>query len=272
MSDRVTLGGLQIRAAQSVLVRDVSIELEAGRVIALVGASGSGKTLTARAMLGLCDLDPGVVSADLAIRVGDREHRPYGELLGRGRTTRAERDRAFAEVRGTCIGYLPQDARGALDPLRRVGPQVAAAAPKNGKPPDPLPWLSRAGLPDGERVARLFPHELSGGMAQRVVIAQMLARGSRFLLADEPTSALDPTIQAEILVELKSLARQGIGLLLITHDLRVLPGFADQVWVMDSGTIVERTDAGALRDGRTTSDPARRLLDATRRIAAGRLG
>jgi len=268
MTDRIALSGLTIRVGPTTLVDGIGLDLAAGQLVALVGRSGSGKSLTARALLGMVDLDPGVVAADLAITVEGVTRRPYDGLS----SGRRARDRAFATLRGAVVGYLPQDCRAALDPLARVGPQVAAVAKLSGRPTDPLPWLRRANLVEPERVARLYPHELSGGMAQRVVIAQTLARGSRFVLADEPTSALDPTVQASVLRELRALADGGCGVLLITHDLRVLPGLADSVVILHGGRVAERTTAAALRDGALTSEPGRALHAATARIAAGVLG
>ena len=130
---------------------------------------------------------------------------------------------------------------------------------------DPVPWLRRAGLQDSERVARLYPHELSGGMAQRASIALALARGSRFLLADEPTTGLDPTVQEEILAELLSLRDQGVGLLFITHDLRLVPRIADALLVMHQGRLVESLNSGNLDS--LVSPAGRALWTATRRIS-----
>lgn len=269
--DAIELRGLRIRAGDRVLVDDVSLELRAGQVVGLVGSSGCGKTLTALSLLGLVDLQPGVVSADLAIHHDGATHRPWSEVLdGDDRA----RHRAFAPIRGRILGYLPQDARNALDPLFRVGRQVrdAAALRLGDADQDARPWLRRAGLQDPERVERLYPHELSGGMAQRVVIAQALARGSRFLLADEPTTGLDPTVQRGLLEELRDLATAGIGILFITHDLRILPGFADVVLVMENGRVVETTTPMKLQSGDVESAAGRQLVAATRQVAAGRLG
>lgn len=270
MPDAVQLQDLVIRVGERVLVDHVDLSLAASELVGLVGSSGSGKSLTAKSMLGLVDLEPGVVEGELRITVGAVEHRPYASCRGAGRRAR---DRAFHAVRGGLVGYLPQDPRDALDPLARVGRQVGSVARLGGHGPDPLPWLGRANLPQPERVARLYPHELSGGMAQRVVIAQALARGSRFLLADEPTSALDPTVQAAILRELRRLVDEdGLGVLLITHDLRVLPGLADRLVILAAGRVVERTTPEALRDGDVHSEAAVALVEATRAVAAGGLG
>lgn len=271
MADRIDLANLQVRVGTRTLLHDVALTIEAGRVVGLVGSSGCGKTMTARALLGMVDLVPGVVTADLSLVVGDEVHRPWARVLG---ADESARDRAFTKIRGRIVGYLPQDARASLDPLLRVGRQVrTAAALRTGNPEEnPRPWLLRAGLKDPERVEQLFPHELSGGMAQRVAIAQALARGSRFLIADEPTTGLDPTVQRGILDEIRRLASEGMGVLFITHDLRILPGLADEVLVMEDGRVVERLTAERLRDGELASAPGRRLVEATRRVAGGRLG
>jgi len=260
MSDRLAMEDLVVRIGDRILVNGASITLNAGRITALVGASGSGKTLLARSLLGLIDLAPGVVQAEYAIDIDGRTLRPYRGILGGGIR---KREAAFTPIRGDIVGYLPQDAIAALDPLWTVRKHVEAAALAafgSGSPAER--WLERAGLSDVNRVAALYPHELSGGMAQRVGIAQSLARQSRFLLTDEPTTGLDPTIQAAILGALKDLADSGIGILLITHDLRILTDLADDIVVMHEGAIAGSLDSAA----------GQRLVNATQKIAAGRLG
>lgn len=254
------LRGLRIEHRGRVLVDGVSLELAAGRVVALVGASGSGKTLTARSLVGMVNLEPGVVSGDLSVSIGSTTHVPY-------QTSLAQRD--FDAIRRV-VGYVPQNATAALDPSWTVRASLRESAPVGD---DALcAAMSRAGFSTPRPVLDLFPHELSGGMAQRVVIAQALLAGNNILVCDEPTTALDAPIQAEIVAELARLVAGGLGVLMITHDLRLLPGFADEVIFLDQGRVVEATDAGALVDGRLKSAPARRLVDATRRIAGGRLG
>lgn len=267
--DRLELKGLCIRAAGPAgtrdLVRDVSLSVEAGQVVALVGASGSGKTMTARACLGMVPVRPGVVAGSLRVTVGEEVHEPYAA---------ADREAAFRAIRGRLVGWLPQDAVGSLDPLWTVRAQVAEVLRlcKPGLQPterDVLGWLARAGFERPEAVVALYAHELSGGMAQRVGIALALARGSRFLLADEPTTGLDPTIQEAILAEMTELAQEGLGILLITHDLRLVPRVADRVVVMHEGVLVDDLPADRLHAA--TSAPARRLFEATARISGGRL-
>ncbi len=264
---RIELKNLQIRVGDRVLVSDAHLGLESRWIVGLVGSSGSGKTLTARALSGLVDLEPGVVSAELTLHGPTQVLRPYQGVLSQGQPAR---DLAFRSIRGRWITYLPQDSRGALNPLWTVRRhlEVSAESPDT----DLGAALTRVGFPNPRPVLRLYPHELSGGMAQRVAIAQALLRGSRFLVADEPTTALDPTLQLEVMDVLRAVVATGVGLLLITHDLRLLPDFADEVVVMDKGRVVERTGIQTLQDGGFEHPAARELLDATRRIAAGRLG
>jgi peptide/nickel transport system ATP-binding protein len=274
MPDRLTLTGLTVRAGQQALVQDVDLTLEGGEILALVGASGSGKTLTARSLLGLPGPQPGVVAAHLEIQVGETVHRPYeglAEAVAAGRCWRYWRraQPAWAAVRGQVVGYMAQDARGALDPLWSVERQLREAVALGPAGGTPVSWLARAGFACPEEVLALFPHELSGGMAQRVAIALTLARGSRFLIADEPTTGLDPTVQEAILAELRATARAGIGVLLITHDLRIVPRLARRVQIMHAGRTVEVLTSDALSVA--TSPEVRALLDATARVAGGLL-
>ena len=216
-------------------VRSVSFALGAGEALALVGESGSGKTSVLLALLGL--LGPGAVVTGSARCAG----RP---LLGA-----AEAD--LRRIRGGLIGTTLQDPRAALDPTQPVGRQVAEAAALHlrlgarAALDRAAEVLAECGLPQGRALLGRYPHELSGGMRQRVALAMALAAEPRLLLADEPTAALDPTVAAEVLDLLARLqARRGMGLLLVTHDLGVVARLADQVAVMYAGRIVERGAAG----------------------------
>jgi ABC-type dipeptide/oligopeptide/nickel transport system ATPase component len=249
--DELVAEGLRIDAGARTLVEDASFRVGAGEIVALVGSSGSGKTVTARALLGMIPFAPGRVAGRVAVTVG-------------GVTTTPRTDADFRPLRGGALGLLWQDARAALDPLRTVGAQVLAAARLAGITVPAAELLARAGFPDPLRVARLYPHELSGGMAQRAAIAVALARDSRFLVADEPTTGLDPSVQREILAQLSALAAAGRGLLFITHDLRLLPGFATRVVVMDRGRTVE--EATSIAD---LTGAGRLLVEATRKVAGG---
>ncbi len=273
MPDGVVLRGLRVEGPQGVLVQGVDLDVLPGRIHVLVGASGSGKTLSARSLLGMVDARPGVTQATLEVTWGDQTWRPYEGLDLNSRRARAVAERRFRPLRGSILGYLPQDARRSLDPLWTVGRQLRAALALREQPHDdgPAAWLARAGFPQPERVEPLYPHELSGGMAQRASIALALARGSRFLLADEPTTGLDPTVQEAILQELLALRDQeGVGLLFITHDLRIVPRLADRLYVMHAGSLVEDLPGDQL--DQLTSQPARALWQATARIAGGVLG
>ncbi len=272
MTDRLQLEGLRIVAGETALVHDVDLTLEAGEILALVGASGSGKTLSARSVLGLPGPRPGVVAASLAIHANGTVHRPYeglAEAVAAGRPGRYWRRaaQAFAPVRGHLVGYMAQDARGALDPLWTVERQLREALELGGQAETPAQVLGRAGFRHPDQVLQLYPHQLSGGMAQRACIALALARGSRFLIADEPTTGLDPTVQEAILAELQRLAADGIGVLLITHDLRIVPRVADRVQIMDRGRTVEALPAQLLSGA--SSPEVRALIDATARVAGG---
>jgi ABC-type glutathione transport system ATPase component len=253
VADELVWDHVQVRAGSALVLEDATLRVRAGEIVALVGASGSGKTVTARAAVGLLPFAPGRVAGALRIRLGDRTLEPRS-------------DADFRPVRGELVGLLWQDARGALDPLRSVGAQIRAAGRLAGKPADAEALLSRLGFTDAARVAALHPHALSGGMAQRAALAVALARRSRFLLADEPTTGLDPSVQREILTHLRAVAQAGVGLLFITHDLRLLPHFADRVVVMHAGRTAEEARTPAELRG-----AGRQLLDATRRIAGGAL-
>ncbi len=275
MSSALAMRGLVIRSTDRLLVDRVDLSVAPGELAGLVGASGSGKTLTCRSLLGLVDLDPGVVSADLAVPSPQGVRRPYAEVLGARRPRRA-RDRAFAGIRGRLVGYLAQNGPAALDPLQRVGRQVSRAAALRiresvGRRADrrsaSFPWLERAGFSPDEarRIERVFPHQLSGGMAQRVAIAQVLARGSAFLVADEPMTGLDATIQQRLVRVLRGLADEGLGVLVVTHDLGLIRGVADRVHLMDAGRRIETWSGEALAQGRAETEAGRRLVEATHR-------
>jgi len=233
--------GLTVKAGDAVLLSGVTFSLLPGEIVALVGSSGAGKSLTARACLGLLDLEPGQVAGEIVVNT-DR------------------------------LGYLSQDAQAALDPVWTVGRQLAEIIRLQDQDPTPEAldgWLRLVGFPAPERIRPLHPHELSGGMAQRVCAALLLARGCRFLLLDEPTSSLDPSVAHGLLAELGRLKAAGVGVLLITHDLRLVPQHADRVLVMAGGRIVEEAAASALDDA--SAPETRALLEATARIGAGLL-
>lgn len=260
MADSLSFTHLRIQAGSKVLVDTSGFEMKPGEITVLVGASGSGKTLTARSLLGLVPPLPGVVESDLFFSIDGTDYRPYADT-----PTPRKRHANFSPLRGHVIGYLPQNARASLNPVWRIGKQVSRCCRLQGGDPDPIPWLRKAGFDSPERVARLYPHELSGGMAQRASIALVLARGSRFILADEPTTGLDPTVQERILKELLHLRDSGVSILFITHDLRIVPQIADHLLIMHAGALVEKIEG--CDTSSLCSAPAKALWTATARIA-----
>ena len=220
-------------------VTDVSLSLQPGEIVALVGESGSGKSTTAAALIGLLP--------DNAQRRGGSIQLEGVELAGAPEST-------WQGLRGRRIGFVPQDPGLSLDPVRRIGKQLEEALTIHGVPKAEarrrVPGiLADVGLTDVERVARSFPHELSGGMRQRVLIGMAVAHEPALIIADEPTSALDVTVQRQVLDHLEALVRRkGIAVLLITHDLGVAFDRADRVAVMQGGRIVETGAARELRD------------------------
>jgi peptide/nickel transport system ATP-binding protein len=271
-ADYIAVDSLTVRAGEIVLVQDLSLRVNAGEIVALVGESGSGKTLTARSFLGLVRARPGVVAGHVTVAVGTELVRPH-EC-----TDDDDREAAFDRIRGRLVGYLPQDALGWLDPLWTIGRQVdeVVALASRGSSERSIErqqgafhWLRLAGFSRPERIVSLYPHELSGGMAQRACIALALARGSRFLLADEPTTGLDPTVQQGILRQMLALKKRNIGILFITHDLRVVHRVADEVIVLKDGQVVDRFAGSSLGEAR--HPVTTRLLKATVRISGGPL-
>jgi len=218
-------------------VRGVSLTLGAEK-LGIVGESGSGKSLTARALLRL--LPPA------AIVTADRLQFDGIDIL-----KASERD--MRAIRGRRAGLILQDPKYALNPIMTAGSQIAEAwrNQKKGSQREAMQaavdLLAQVQIRDPQRVAASYPHELSGGMGQRVMIAMMLAPDPELLIADEPTSALDASVQAEILRLLEDLvSRRGMGLILISHDLPLVSHFCDRVAVMYAGRVVEELAANDL--------------------------
>jgi len=216
----------------TVAVHGISFDLLPGEVLALVGESGCGKTKTAEALMGLVPARLGSVRAR-RLRLGDRNLLQLSEP-------------AMRKVRGCDISMVFQEPLTALDPVFRAGDQLAWVYQRHRGVGRRLArqaaagMLQRVGFADSERVLSCYPHELSGGMRQRVMIAMAMACEPQVLIADEPTSALDVTTQAQVLGELTGLAQaSGTSVLLITHDLGVVAQYCDRALIMRHGQLVE---------------------------------
>jgi peptide/nickel transport system ATP-binding protein len=210
--------------------------------LGIVGESGSGKSMTARALLRLVP-PPGEVTAD-RLRFDDVD------LLAAGART-------MRDIRGRRISMVLQDPKFSLNPVMRVGRQIAEAcrahqrASRTDARDRALDMLRAVRIRDPERVYQAYPHELSGGMGQRIMIAMMLVPDPDLLIADEPTSALDVTVQMQVLAILDDLvSRRGMGLIFISHDLDLVASFCDRVLVMYGGRIVETVHAASLQHAR----------------------
>ena len=219
------------------VVDGVSFDVADGQRMGLIGESGSGKSLTALALLGLL---PDGATAGGSIRWDDRE------LIGMP-------DRTLADIRGDEIGIVFQEPRTALNPIRTVGRQIAEAVrihervSRRDARRRAIAAAERVRLPDPEHIVDRYPHQLSGGQRQRIAIAMALACRPRLLIADEPTTALDVTIQAEILDLLRALVHDdGMSLIFITHDLAVLSQIAVDGVVLEHGRTVERAPVRTL--------------------------
>jgi len=220
-------------------VDGVSFTLERGRTLALVGESGCGKSLTSLALLRLVP-PPGRIEPGSSIRLGDTD---VLSLEGE----------ALRHIRGRRIGMIFQDPMTSLNPVFTVGDQIAEgvrahfAVSRAEARKRALRLLQEVGIPDPAERLNAYPHQLSGGMRQRVMIAIALSAEPEILVADEPTTALDVTVQAQILEVLDHLrAARGMAVLLITHDLGIVAGRADRVAVMYAGQIVEQAPTAGL--------------------------
>lgn len=220
-------------------VKNLSFQVNAGEILALVGESGSGKSVTARTLVGLSGEGVDVQANAIELTRHD------GSLCDLRYLT----DRDWRAIRGREIGFVLQDALVSLDPLRKIGQEVAEPIlthrllPREQIPIRVAELLTKAGIPDPENRAAQYPHELSGGLRQRALIASALAAGPQLLIADEPTTALDATVQKQVLKVFTALAQAGHGVLLITHDLAVVADVADRVIVMQHGALVEGGEA-----------------------------
>jgi peptide/nickel transport system ATP-binding protein len=220
-------------------VDGVTFSLERGKTMALVGESGSGKSLTSLALLQLVP-SPGRVETGSVIRMGETD-------------VLALRGEALRRIRGRRVGMIFQDPMTSLNPVFTVGDQIVEGILAHFKMPRAtareraLQLLQEVGIPDPSARLKAYPHQLSGGMRQRVMIAIALSAEPEILVADEPTTALDVTVQAQILEVLDRLQEsRGMAVLLITHDLGIVAGRADRVAVMYAGQIVEEAPTARL--------------------------
>jgi peptide/nickel transport system ATP-binding protein len=243
------------------VVDGVSFDVAPGEIVALVGESGCGKSLTGLALLDL--LPPPVRLAS-------------GDVLFEGRDVRSLPPREKERLRGGGIGFVFQEPGSALDPVRTIGSELIGVLRRHRgisraeARAEAVRWLARVALPDPERQMDALPQAMSGGMRQRAMLALALAGGPRLLVADEPTTALDVTIQAQILELLLELRRElSLAILLVTHDLGVVAEAADRALVMYAGEIVESASVRDLFD--RPAHPYTRGLLASR-PAAGEAG
>ena len=223
------------RRGTLVAVDDVSFEIKAGEVLGVVGESGAGKSLTGAAIIGLLE-PPGRISG--------------GEVLLAGRRIDNLAQEQIRQVRGREIGMVFQDPLTSLNPLFRIGEQLTetlqthADLDEKSARKQAIDWLAEVGIPSPEVRIDQYPHQFSGGMRQRVVIALALCANPKLIIADEPTTALDVSIQAQIISLLKRLCREhGTAVMLITHDMGVIAETADRVAVMYAGRLVEIGEA-----------------------------
>jgi oligopeptide/dipeptide ABC transporter ATP-binding protein len=217
------------------VINGVSYHLNPGEVLAVLGESGSGKSVTAQAIMGILDMPPAVI--------------PRGEILLEGRNLLDMPENERRAVRGKEIAMIFQDALSALNPVYKVGHQISETLrhrmdlSKQAAMARAIELMEQVRIPDAEQRVREYPHQFSGGMRQRVMIAMSLAMNPKVLIADEPTTALDVTVQAQIMDLLSDLRRErNMAMILITHDLGVVADVADRIAVMYAGRIVEHAD------------------------------
>ena len=224
------------------VTHDVSFNIAPGEVVALVGESGSGKTTTAQAIINLLPAGGKVLS---------------GSILLDGEDVTGASAARWRALRGSRVGLVPQDPGASLDPTKRSGDSIAEAfrihgsgglgslralgsGPRRILRQQVLDLLERVGIDEPARRARQYPHELSGGMKQRVLIAGAIALGPGLLIAAEPTSALDPELVGEVLNVMRSLAKEGMTMVCVTHEIGFAREVADQIVFMDGGVVVEK--------------------------------
>jgi oligopeptide/dipeptide ABC transporter ATP-binding protein len=247
-------------------VDGVDFELMPGEVLGLVGESGCGKTMTARSIMGLVPGSPGIVGGEIWF---SRENLLEG-LEKKDRNWRRQYQKRLREIRGKDMGMIFQEPELSLDPLFPVGHQIAEVALAHSDEMDRTHWWQVKRRAGGKREVaeewlrrmevdaeyETYPHELSGGMQQRISIGAALAGKPSLLIADEPTSALDVTIQARVLHLLQRIKEDsGLSILLISHDMSVISALADKVVVMYNGRVMERGESGVVLEENPDKHP-----------------
>jgi len=228
-----------VNTTAATVVDDINFELNAGEVVGLVGESGCGKSITAAALMGLLPSPPAEIVAE-QILLGNKDLISLDES-------------GLRQVRGSEISMIFQEPLTALDPVFRIGSQLSAVIRRHRGEDrknvfnTAVEMLERVGIADADRIMKSYPHQLSGGMRQRVMIAMAMACRPKVLIADEPTTALDVTTQAQVLARLADLGRDSdTAILLITHDLGVVAQACDRALVMYCGRIVEEAPVANL--------------------------
>lgn len=238
------------------VVRDVSLTIGPGEICGIVGESGCGKSMVARSIMGLLKHPGKVVGGSV-------------RLCGRELTTLSEKE--MRSVRGSQVSMVFQEPMTSLNPLMKVGPQVAESvrvhegASKEEAKRRALQMFEAVGIPEASVRYNAYPHELSGGLRQRVMIAMAMVCKPALIIADEPTTALDATVEAQILRLLRELSSQGTSVLIISHNLGVIADLCDRVYVMYAGRFVEHADVYALFD-HPTHPYTRGLLGAVKTL------
>lgn len=222
------------RKRQIHIIRGIDLDVYRGQIIGLVGESGSGKSVTSKTLIHVNE--QGIISAD-KIQINNWE------------LTRIKKDKYWQYIRGQKIGYIPQDPLTSLNPTRTIGKQLLdalnnnkdwAEKPFNEKKNYLIGLLKTFGLRNAEQIFLAYPHTLSGGMKQRIVITMVVALKPDIIIADEPTTALDPTVQASVLALFEDIRQKmGISIILISHNISVIAKFCDYIYVMYAGKIVE---------------------------------
>ena len=259
MTATLTVEGLKVAIGDANVLRGISLEVEPSEVRGLVGESGAGKSMLGRAVLGLSPSNATVTSGHIAFE---------------GRDLLAMREVERRSLLGRRIALIPQDPMTSLNPVKRVGAQISSllrhhlGLSKRAALSRATELLTEVAIREPERVLSLYPHEISGGMRQRVLIAMAFACDPSLVIADEPTTALDVTVQRQVLQLVERLRkRHGSAVLFITHDLGVVSSVADRVLVLERGRVREEGTVGAVLD-HPASSYTRELIAAVPRLPA----